>query len=103
MCPSVLVVQLALVVSEFLFSRYLAYSIFLFVVAKDVKYKTTMLGVRTWFNMTLQRNIRPVTEYFGMSVKSLNPSGPVSEEGGGCESVPQQCLRVFLIKISISN
>lgn len=43
-----------------------------------------------------------VTEYFGLSVKPLNPSGPVTR-GGGCESTPQQWLRVFLIKISISN
>lgn len=88
--PSVLLLQLALVVSESLVSRYLAYKVFWFVVAKDVRYKKTILGVRTWFNMKPQRNIRPVTEYFGLSVKSLNPSGPVTWAGGGgggCESV----------------
>lgn len=54
--------------------------------------------------MTPQRNIRAVTEYFGLAVKSLNPSGPVTGGGGGgCDPAPQQWLRVFLIKISISN
>lgn len=52
--------------------------------------------------MTLKRNLRSVTEHSGLSVKSLNCSGPVTEEGGH-ESVPQQCLRVFLIKIAVSN
>lgn len=52
--------------------------------------------------MTLQRNIRPVTENSGLLVKSLNCSGPVTE-GGGHESAPQQCLRVFLIKNTVSN
>lgn len=41
-------------------------------------------------------------KYSGLSVKSLNCSGPVAG-GGGHESAPRQFLSVFLIKIAVSN
>lgn len=68
--------QLDLLVSEFLVSRYLVSYFFVFDVGKAVTYMKTTIVMRRRFGMRFKMT---EAEYSGLSVKSFNCSGPVTE------------------------
>lgn len=73
--PSLLVLQLDLLDSEFLVSRYLVSYFFVFDVGKAVTYMKTTIVMRC-FSMRFKMT---EAEYSGLLVKSFNCSGPVTE------------------------
>lgn len=74
--PSLLILQLDLLVSEFLVSRYLVSYFFVFDVGKAVTYVKTTIVMRRRFAMRFKMT---EAEYSGLSVKSFNCSGSVTE------------------------
>lgn len=73
-------------------------------VAEDVTHTEAIYLCKDTVQQDTAEKYKTATEYFGLPVKSLNCSGPVSEDSGlKQEAAPQQRLRVFLNKIAVCN